>query len=100
MKVCLFCGNRHSLYTSCCDCDESSLVRVVRDDLRVTQAKISDLLGIDIDTYGKWERGKRKPNRVANTALSMLQFLSRNDMLSQWVEFRDSQQRAKGIQKR
>ena len=44
-------------------------VKVIRNDLHLSQSAFSSLMGISLRTLQEWEQGRRKPN---GSALSLL----------------------------
>lgn len=55
-------------------------VRVIRENLRLTQEQFADLYGFPIATIRNWEQGRRQPEGPAKILLKLIQ--SRPDVVA------------------
>ncbi|MBL8893771.1 MAG: helix-turn-helix domain-containing protein [Rhizobiales bacterium] len=47
-------------------------VRAIRTRLKLTQDQMSELLGVSLSGYRKWEQGQRQPQGAARTLLKVM----------------------------
>jgi putative transcriptional regulator len=47
-------------------------VRAIRTSLKLTQDQMSELLGVSLSGYRKWEQGQRQPQGAARTLLKVM----------------------------
>jgi putative transcriptional regulator len=47
-------------------------IRAIRTRLKLTQDQMSELLGVSLSGYRKWEQGQRQPHGAARTLLRVM----------------------------
>jgi putative transcriptional regulator len=47
-------------------------VKSIRSQLKLTQDQMSELLGVSLSGYRKWEQGQRQPQGAARTLLKIM----------------------------
>jgi DNA-binding transcriptional regulator YiaG len=61
-------------------------IKALRKELKVTQQKLADFLGVHVTTVTRWERGQSAPDTTTQLALAMTAFLQQRDMLARFVK--------------
>lgn len=59
-------------------------LKEIRKQLNINVAQMSELCGVDRDTYSQWERGRRKTPAIAIQHFKLLLWLNKKEWLEQW----------------
>lgn len=59
-----------------------------RSKLGISVAEMARAMGVHRDTWGKWERGERRPDNAATRLMGLLCWLhdNRGQTLAQWLK--------------
>lgn len=63
-----------------------SSLKEIRQSFGMSQKDFARMLKINVDTWGKWERGQQEPPTIAITALEMLEMMRNKGVLIDWMD--------------
>lgn len=61
-------------------------IKNARFALGLNMDQMASALGVDRNTWGKWERGERHPGAAAVTAINLLLHLHERGLLAGWLD--------------